>query len=66
MPYNGPTDPDLPSNVQDEPLGVRRQWVSTFNHRYNLEKRQGSSDQAAESAAFKLANGVLKQRKEDE
>src|SRR5688572_16927515 len=52
MPYNGPDDSSLPSNVQQMSTSKKKQWVAVFN--------QAVSDGKKESEAFKLANGVVK------
>lgn len=52
MPYSGPSDPGLPSNVKALPPVRRRQWI----HVYSSEKRLGKSD----GDAIRIANGVLK------
>ena len=34
MPFSGPGDPELPSNVIDRSLEVREQWVGAWNGRF--------------------------------
>ncbi len=34
MPFSGASDPDLPSNVVNQLLDVRKQWVGAWNGRF--------------------------------
>src|SRR3990172_6867137 len=58
MPYSGPADTSLPSNVKKLDTKQRRQWVSVFNSAYARCQKKGGSN--CESFAFRNANGVLK------
>src|SRR3972149_6041801 len=65
MPYCGPDDSLLPSNVQALSVSARRQWVSVFNSAYNncrSSQRGGGagSEQTCEGMAFRMANGVIR------
>lgn len=51
MPYSGPDDKDLPSNVKKLSKKKRQQWVSTFNSTYTEKD---------ESSAFAIANAAVK------
>lgn len=53
MPYSGPDDPDLPSNVKAKPAGRRAQWVEIFNSVYSKTRDDGE--------AMRQANGATKQ-----
>lgn len=58
MPYSGPDDKSLPSNVKELGDEQRRQWVYVFNSaQARCEKRGGKK---CEAFAFRNANGVLK------
>lgn len=59
MPFSGPDDSSLPSNVKKLPAKKRRQWVSVFNS--TLRNCTGDD---CEGKAFRVANGVVK-KKED-
>jgi len=52
MPYSGPSDKELPSNVKDMPENARNLWVRTWNSTYSKSKD--------EALAFKTANAVCK------
>lgn len=41
MPFSGPGDPELPSNVIDRSLEVREQWVAVWNSRFADCRRDG-------------------------
>lgn len=55
MPYSGPGDDSLPSNVKKLSESLRKQWVEVFNSCMS----QGDS----EATAFSKANGVVKKAK---
>src|SRR3990167_3883482 len=59
MPYDGPSDSNLPSNVKKMPAAKRRQWVKIFNS--TMASCEGDD---CEGKAFRIANGVLKKRKD--
>src|SRR6266700_4522127 len=54
MPYSGPSDPSLPSNVLKMPAKRRRQWIHVFNSAMASGK--------PEANAFAMANGVTKRK----
>lgn len=56
MPYSGPSDEKLPSNVKKMEEKDRRQWVSIFN--------SAMAEHNDEAKAMMMANGVLKKKKE--
>jgi hypothetical protein len=58
--YGGPSDEKLPANVKKMDSKKRSQWVGVWNSAYKKAKKEGMSDTKAESAAFRTANGVLK------
>ncbi|KKN78098.1 hypothetical protein LCGC14_0353250 [marine sediment metagenome] len=41
MPFSGPGDPELPTNVIDRSLEVRETWVSVWNSRFADCRRDG-------------------------
>ncbi len=57
MPYSGPNDSGLPSNVKKLSEKKRRQWVSVFNS--TLRNCTGDD---CEGKAFRVANGVVKKK----
>ena len=64
MPYTGPNDPNLPSNVKRLSAGLRRQWVNIFNSSFSRCMRgdtrvEAPSAEKCESFAFQNANGVV-------
>lgn len=59
MPYTGPDDADLPSNVKAMGERDRERWVSIWNNTYRHCSDSGGSD--CEGKAFRVANGVLKE-----
>jgi len=70
MPYSGPEDKNLPSNVQALPVDLRKQWVAVWNSTYRncMDPSKGGGagrEKDCEGAAFRFANGVTeKQAKE--
>lgn len=60
MPFTGPGDPDLPSNVQARDERVRAQWVEVFNKVFATCVRIGGDEKTCEGNAFRQANGVIK------
>lgn len=62
MPYKGPNDARLPSNVKKFGAKDRRQWVSIFNGTYKSCRKGGGKHITCESKAFRIANGVLKKK----
>ena len=61
MPYSGASDPSLPANVKKLPAKKRRMWISIFNR--TMASCEGED---CEGKAFRIANGVLKKRKDME
>jgi len=65
MPFEGPNDPKLPSNVQKLPESQRKKWVSTWNN-VNANCKDpgtgggGGTDENCEKIAFRIANGTIK------
>jgi len=64
MPYTGPVDPKLPSNVQKLPEPQRAKWVKTWNNTFNNCRNPNigaaGSVESCEKIAFKIANGTIK------
>jgi hypothetical protein len=60
MPYSGPNDPDLPSNVAKMTDKEKTQWVDVFNSTYESCTKDGGDTKGCEGEAMKTANGVLK------
>ena len=65
MPFAGPNDPKLPSNVQKLTEPQRQKWVSTFNGflKNCMDPKTGGGAGAlkkCEETAFKVANGTIK------
>jgi len=61
MPYSGPDDKSLPSNVKKMPLNKKKQWVHVWNSAFSsCMKKDGASEKECESSAFAQANGVAK------
>ena len=58
MPFSGPSDKSLPSNVKKLGSKERRRWVTVFNSSFSRCQSKGGSD--CEAVAFRNANGVLK------
>ena len=58
MPFSGPGDPSLPSNVIDLSVEKRRQWVGAWNGRFAQCQEDGDAD--CESSAFAVANSAIK------
>ena len=57
MPYSGPDDKSLPSNVKKLSSKQRRQWVHVFNSAHKSCLAKGGKN--CEAFAFKNANGVM-------
>lgn len=57
MPYTGPGDKSLPSNVQELPEDKRETWVAIFNDA--LKRCQDDGGEDCEASAFAQANGVV-------
>ena len=55
MPFTGPDDPKLPANVKRRSRRVRARWAAVWN---SVFERTGD-----EAAAFRQANGVIKDMK---
>ncbi|KKN51401.1 hypothetical protein LCGC14_0622980 [marine sediment metagenome] len=60
MPFTGPEDTKLPSNVKGESKTKRAQWVKVFNAAFKNCQANGGTEEECEKIAFKFANGVLK------
>ncbi len=65
MPYSGPDDEKLPSNVQKLPKPQREKWVKTWNSTFEncRDATNGGgagSVEKCEATAFKIANGTIK------
>ena len=58
LPYTGPDDESLPANVKTLDEKQRSQWVHVFNSAF--ERCDGDA-QECETAAFRQANGVIKE-----
>ncbi|KKN49184.1 hypothetical protein LCGC14_0645250 [marine sediment metagenome] len=65
MPYSGPDDKSLPSNVKKKSKGKRKQWIAIFNSTFKACKKKGGKKKTCDSKAFKVANGVLKEKSMD-
>ncbi len=61
MPFAGPADPKLPSNVSGLSLEKRRQWVGAWNGRFDDCQADGGSTSDCESSAFAVANAAIKE-----
>ena len=61
MPYSGPGDKSLPSNVKKMPTKKKKQWVAVWNNTYSSCIKDGGDTKTCETKAFKYANGVVKQ-----
>ena len=66
MPYSGPGDASLPSNVKKMPAKKRRRWVAIFNSTFkNCRSRSQGGGKGAlkrcETMAFRFANGAVKE-----
>lgn len=55
MPYSGPNDANLPSNVKELPLQKRRQWIAVCN--------QCLADGGDDGECIRRANGVVRMSK---
>lgn len=62
MPFTGPGDPNLPSNVKPLAVEVRRQWVAVFNSALARCLAGDGTEAECEASAFRQANGVIKER----
>jgi hypothetical protein len=60
MPFTGPDDPNLPSNVQSRDERIRAQWVEVWNGIFNRCILINRDKTACEADAFRQANGVIK------
>jgi hypothetical protein len=58
MPYSGPGDAKLPSNVKKMTARKRRAWVRIWNATHARCMKDGGAD--CEGMAFRMANGVMK------
>ncbi len=61
MPFSGASDPNLPSNVIDRSLDIRKQWVGAWNGRFKSCMDDGGSESDCESSAFAVANAAIKE-----
>lgn len=61
MPYSGPGDKSLPSNVKKLPKKKRSKWVKTWNSAYAACIKDGGSTDTCESKAFRIANGTIEE-----
>lgn len=61
MPFEGASDPNLPSNVEGLSLSKRRQWVGAWNGRFADCKSEGGTTETCESSAFAVANAAIKE-----
>ena len=64
MPYSGPGDPSLPTNVKSLPENKKAQWVHVFNSVFT--KCEASHSPNCEQLAMKEAYGVAKASEFDE
>lgn len=64
MPYSGPGDSSLPSNVKKMPKAKKKKWVSIWNSTYESCVADGGSTSSCETKAFKAANSAVSQAKE--
>ena len=60
MPFSGASDPNLPSNVIDRSLEIRKQWVGAWNGRFKACRDDGGESDC-ESSAFAVANAAIKE-----
>lgn len=60
MPFEGASDPKLPSNVEGLSLKKRQQWVGAWNGRFADCVSDGGSTKTCESSAFAVANAAIK------
>ncbi|MBU1067173.1 hypothetical protein KKE60_05270, partial [Patescibacteria group bacterium] len=64
MPYTGPDDPNLPSNVRNRPRPERVKWISIYDKTYtncrNPNIGAAGSVESCEKIAFRIANGSIK------
>ena len=63
MPFSGPNDDALPSNVADKPQSVRARYVRVWNGTYASCQREDASAQECETLAFQVANAQLAEDK---
>lgn len=61
MPYSGPDDPDLPSNVEELPIKKRKKWVATWNSVYKTCMDDDGKKKDCEGKAFRIANGTIEE-----
>lgn len=61
MPFSGASDPNLPSNVIDRSIDIRKQWVGAWNGRFKSCMDDGGSESDCESSAFAVANAAIKE-----
>ena len=61
MPFSGPNDSKLPSNVADKPQSVRARYVRVWNGTFASCQRENGSRQECETLAFQVANAQLKE-----
>lgn len=50
----------LPAYVKKHPLGIQSRWRGIFNSVYQAQLKKGKTPKEAESAAFPIANSILK------
>ena len=60
MPFSGPDDPDLPTNVQGRPEATRKRWVDVFNDSLRRCTARGGDLADCETEAFRTANGAVR------
>ena len=58
-PYSGPSDPDLPDNVQALSQRLREIWVNVFNSAYSSCISDGGSTSDCEGSAIAQAWAVV-------
>lgn len=59
MPYSGPDDPKLPSNVKKRGRRARSQWVNIWNSVFRRTRDEGAAFRQANSVVTEAADGVL-------
>lgn len=64
MPYSGPGDDSLPSNIAKLPEHQRRIFVSAFNAAHKKCMDDGGSAKECESRSFAIANAAVNREKE--
>lgn len=60
MPFTGPADPALPTNVKGRDERIRAQWVEVFNGVFRRCMLVDRDEKGCEADAFRQANGVIK------